>query len=222
MKGIIYGYCRVSSADQNLSRQIAAMKEFGIDERFICCDKKSGKDFDRKEYNKLVGTETTAPMLREGDLLVIYSLDRLGRNYTAIRQQWEYITNVLKADIKVLDMPLLDTRAGKNESNIDKKFISDLVLQILSYVAEKERLNNRNRQEQGIAVMPEKTDINGIKKKYSVKTGKTTGRPPIDFPDNWESVYKAWKDGKVTAVVAMEKLNLKKNSFYNLVKRYEV
>ena len=220
MKSIKYGYCRVSSVDQNLSRQIAEMKKAGIDERYILCDKKSGKDFDRKEYNKLVGTDGTVPLLRDGDTLVIYSLDRLGRNYTAIKEQWDYITNTLKANIEVMDMPLLNTAIG-DDQNIDKKFISDLVLQILSYVAEKERLNNKSRQSQGIAVMPEKKDINGKSKKYSIKTGRATGRPPIDYPNNWESVYKEWKAGNITAVVAMEKLNLKKNSFYNLVKRYE-
>ena len=110
-----------------------------IDERHIRCDKASGKDFNRREWNALIGTKESAPLLREGDLLVVLSLDRLGRNYTEIRQQWEYITTEIGADIKVLDMPLLDT--STSTENLDKRFIADLVLQILSYTAEKERTN---------------------------------------------------------------------------------
>ena len=115
MKNEVWGYARVSTKEQNLARQIEQLKEFGISERNIKCDKISGKTFNRMEYNALVGTETTAPTLREGDLLVIVSLDRLGRNYTEIKEQWNYIINVIGADIVVLDMPLLDTRqSGDN------------------------------------------------------------------------------------------------------------
>ena len=132
-----WGYCRVSSVDQNLDRQKAAMLAEGIDEKHILCDKASGKDFERRTWNLLVGTDTSAPLLRKGDLLVVLSLDRLGRNYTEIRKQWAYITTEIGADIKVLDMPLLDTSTATE--NLDKRFIADLVLQILSYTAEKER-----------------------------------------------------------------------------------
>ena len=134
---MIYGYARVSSKEQNLERQIKELKGAGVEERNILMDKQSGKDFNRKSYNLLVGTDTTAPLLREGDVLTVYSIDRLGRNYTEIMKQWQYITQEIKADIRVLDMPLLDTR--NNGDSLDSRFVADLVLQILSYVAQKER-----------------------------------------------------------------------------------
>ena len=208
----VYGYARVSSREQNLERQIQALREAGVDE--IEFDKQSGKNFDRKAYNKLVGTNESLPVLRRGDLLVIMSIDRLGRNYSEMRDQWDLITKKIGADIKVLDMPLLDT--SNSTDNLDSRFLADLVLQILSYVAEKERENTRKRQRQGIDVMPMKDG-----KRYSSKTGRPTGRPPIEFPDHWEDVYVHWKAGHITAVQAMMDLRLKKNSFYKLVKKYE-
>lgn len=211
----IYAYGRVSSRDQNLDRQIAAFLEFGVKKTHIFCDKQSGKDFNRKYYLSLVGTKDVAPRLREGDLLVIYSIDRLGRNYNEIQEQWSYITNDLKADIKVLDMPLLDTR-GNDESNLDHKFISDLVLQILSYVAQKEREANRTRQKAGYDCMK---IING--KRTSSRTGNPIGRPEIKYPANWVNIYTLWKNKEITAVKAMKKMNLKKNTFYKMVKKYE-
>lgn len=226
-----YGYIRVSAKDQNEDRQLEAMLNAGIDKRNICIDKQSGKDFNRKEYNKLVGTTESAPLLRQGDLLTILSIDRLGRNYTEIMKQWQYITREIGADIRVLDMPLLDTRKGKDENKLDSRFVADLVLQILSYVAEKERENIRHRQEQGIKAMETSCkkvdrvtpDKDGkIKKKYiSRKTGRAVGRPEAEYPAEWETVYRAWKAKEITAVQAMEKLALKKSTFYNLVKRYE-
>lgn len=210
----MYGYARVSTKEQNLSRQLEQLREFGIPERNIRCDKISGKTFNRREYNALVGTEETAPLLREGDLLVIISLDRLGRNYTEIREQWNYIINDIGADIVVLDMPLLDTR--QSNDNLDKRFIADLVLQILSYVAQKELENTRRRQKQGISAMPV---IDG--KKTSTKTGKPVGRPNAEFPDNWKECYEKWRVGELTAVKCMEILNLKRSTFYKLVKIYE-
>lgn len=210
---MIYGYARVSTTEQNLDRQLAQLKELVTDERYIITDKASGKDFNRKGYNSLVGTESSAPALHEGDLLVIVSLDRLGRNYTEIREQWQHITQTLKADIKVLDMPLLDT--SHTNDTLDKRFIADLVLQILSYTAEKERESNKKRQRQGIDVMP---IVDG--KRVSVKTGNPTGRPKAEFPDNWEQIYNDWKDGQITANKAMELLQLKRTTFYKLVKQY--
>ena len=139
----IHGYARVSTKEQNEARQINALKEFGIIERDIYVDKVSGKSFDRPEYQRLLN------VIRKGDLVVILSLDRLGRNYTEVQEQWRYITTELGADIKVLDMPLLDTRTSGD--NIDSRFVSDLVLQILSYVSAKERENIKARQSQGIA-----------------------------------------------------------------------
>lgn len=210
----MYGYARVSSVDQNLTRQIEQLREFGIAERNIRCDKISGKTFNRREYNALVGTKETAPLLRKGDLFVIVSLDRLGRNYTEIREQWNYIINEIGADIIVLDMPLLDTR--QSNDNLDKKFIADLVLQILSYVAQKELENIRRRQKRGMDVMPV---ING--KKTSLKTGRPTGRPNAQYPDNWKKYYEKWRLGELTATKCMEILNMKRSTFYKLVGRYE-
>ena len=142
MKNKIFGYVRVSSKEQNEDRQLIAFKEFGIDERDIYIDKQSGKDFNREQYNVL------KHILRENDVLVIKSIDRLGRNYNMIIDEWKDITKNIKADIVVLDMPLLDTR---NNKDLLGTFISDLILQILSYVAEQERTFIRQRQKEGIA-----------------------------------------------------------------------
>ena len=202
---MVYGYARVSSIDQNLDRQLIQLHEYISDDRYIICDKQSGKDFDRKGYNLLVGTESTAPLLHEGDVLIICSLDRLGHNYTEIRHQWDHIINIIKADIKVLDMPLLDT--SQSSSNLDKRFIADLVLQILSYTAEKERINIKHRQRQGIDA--------------AKAQGKHLGRPKLKYPDNWDTVYYLWKDKAITAASAMEQLHLKRTSFYKLVKQYQ-
>lgn len=209
-----YGYARVSTTDQNLDRQLEQLRQHIADERYIITDKASGKNFDRRGYNSLVGTADTAPLLHEGDLLLITSLDRLGRNYVEIREQWEYITRKLKADIRVLEIPLLDTTA--TDGNLDKRFIADLVLQILSYTAEKERENTRKRQRQGIDVMQV---VDG--KRVSAKTGRPTGRPNAEYPNNWEEVYKQWRADSITANKAMELLDLKRTTFYKLVKQYE-
>ena len=200
-----YYYARVSSKEQNLDRQIEEFIKLGADKKYIFCDKQSGKDFNRKNYNLLVGTNETAPLLREGDLLTIYSIDRLGRDYTQIQDQWKYITQVLKADIRVIDMPLLDTSNGNK--NIDGKFVADLTLQILSYVAQKERENIKARQRQGI----------DIAKKQGIKFG----RPTIPFPSNWDEVYTKWTNKEITARKAMELTSLKPNTFYKLVKEYK-
>lgn len=202
---MVYGYARVSSKEQNLDRQIKELTQAGVDERNILKDKQSGKDFNRPAYNSLVGTSNTTPLLREGDLLIIYSIDRLGRNYTEIQSQWQYITKELKADIKVLDMPLLDTTV--NGKSLDSTFVADLVLQILSYVAQKERENIKTRQKQGIAVAKEQ--------------GKHLGRPKAEYPEHWEQAYSNWKAKEITATQCMKDLGLTRNTFYNLVKRYE-
>ena len=200
-----YYYARVSSKEQNLDRQIEEFVKLGADKKYIFCDKQSGKDFNRKNYNLLVGTDETAPLLREGDLLTIYSIDRLGRDYTQIQDQWKYITQVLKADIRVIDMLLLDTYNENN--NIDGKFVADLTLQIISYVAQKERENIKARQRQGI----------DIAKKQGIKFG----RPTIPFPSNWDEVYTKWTNKEITARKAMELTSLKPNTFYKLVKEYK-
>ena len=204
MTSKVFGYARVSTKEQNEARQIEAFKSEGIDERDIYIDKKSGKDFDREQYKIMLGN------LREGDLLIVASIDRLGRDYNEILEQWRHITMTLKADVKVLDMPLLDTRA--NPQSLDSRFIADLVLQILSYVANKERESILKRQRQGIDVMPV---VDG--KKVSAKTGRATGRPNIQKPDNWNEVYTKWVNKEITAVAAQKVLGLKTNTFYSFV-----
>ncbi len=210
----IYGYARVSTAEQNLDRQLVQLRQYVLDDRYIITDKASGKDFDRRGYNSLVGTDDVAPRLQEGDLLIITSLDRLGRNYSDIKKQWEYITKVIKADIKVIEIPLLDT--ASTDGSLDKLFISDLVLQILSYVSEKERISIRSRQRQGIDAMP---IVDG--KRVSTKTNKPTGRPVIKYPENWAEVYEEWSEYKISASEAMQRLNLKKTTLYKLRYEYE-
>ena len=193
-----FGYCRVSSTDQKEDRQLEAMLELGINERDIFVDKCSGKNFDRPQYQAL------KVQLREGDVLVIKSIDRLGRNYKQICEEWREITREIKANIKVLDMPVLDTT--RTEGLIGE-VISDIVLQLLSYVAEQERAFIKQRQAEGIKLAKEK--------------GKHLGKPPIEYPENWDNVYKVWKSGAITAREAMKQLNLKPTSFYKLAKKYK-
>lgn len=216
---MIYGYARVSTKEQNLDRQIISLREIVPDERNIITDKQSGKTFDRKGYNSLVGTDTTSPMLREGDTLVIVSLDRLGRDYAEIQRQWRHITQTLKVNIRVLDMPVLNT---SSDDRLETKLISDIVLQLLSFVAEKERKSTLERQRQGIEAMPygEELTRDGKPKKVSKKTKKPVGRPQLAFPEEWEQNYLDWKDGKITAKRCMEKLGLKRSTFYKLAKIY--
>ena len=193
-----FGYCRVSSTDQKEDRQLEAMLELGINERDIFVDKCSGKNFDRPQYQAL------KVQLREGDVLVIKSIDRLGRNYKQICEEWREITREIKANIKVLDMPVLDTT--RTEGLIGE-VISDIVLQLLSYVAEQERAFIKQRQAEGLKLAKEK--------------GKRLGKPPIEYPENWDNVYKVWKSGAITAREAMKQLNLKPTSFYKLAKKYK-
>lgn len=192
----IHGYARVSTKEQNEERQINSLKEAGVSERDIYIDKISGKSFDRPEYQRMLNA------VRRGDLIIIPSIDRLGRNYTEIQEQWRYIINELGADIQVLDMPLLDTRTEKD--SIDSRFVADLVLQILSYVAAKERENIRARQAQGIANAKAK--------------GVPIGRPKAIRPENWDEIYQKWVNKEITAVAAMKVLGLKTNTFYKFVK----
>ena len=196
---ITFGYIRVSSKDQNEARQIEKMQELGIDERHIFIDKKSGKDFDREQYKAMV------TMMREGDTLYISSIDRLGRDYKEILEQWRIITKEKNADIVVLDMPLLDTRKDKDLTGV---LISDIVLQLLSYVAEKERANIRARQAEGIAIAKAK--------------GVYKGRKPIEVDkDKFEQIYGEVTRGERTNRYAMQKLGLKPNTYYRLVDAYK-
>jgi DNA invertase Pin-like site-specific DNA recombinase len=209
-----YGYARVSTKDQNPERQLVQLREYIEDERNIIVDKESGKTFDRKGYNLLVGSDNTAPLLRQGDELYICSLDRLGRNYQEVTEQWRHITVELGCDIVVLDMPLLNTKADTD--NIDRQFIAQLVLQILGYVSEKERLAIKERQRQGIECMPV---ING--KRVSSRTNKPTGRPVMKYPEQWETIYGEYKAGEMSAKEAQQVLGMAKSSFYKLLHRFE-
>ncbi|WP_258831244.1 recombinase family protein [Peribacillus frigoritolerans] len=193
-----FGYIRVSSKDQNEGRQLQAMKEKGLDERDIFMDKQSGKHFDRDQYQFL------KRIIRKGDVLYIHSLDRFGRNKEEILQEWNDITKNIQADIVVMDMPLLDTTQFKDSLGT---FIADLVLQILSWMAEEERDRIRKRQREGIDV--------------ALQNGVPFGRPKATVTDEFKHVYKRWKSGEITAVKAREELGVKKTTFYKLVKEYE-
>ena len=201
MESVIWGYARVSSTSQNLDRQLEQLRAYGIEERHIKTEKQSGKDFERPEFLSLVGTDTVAASMRSGDTLVICSLDRLGRNYSEIQRWWQYITKNLGCGIVVLDMPLLCTKDSEN--SLDRSFIADLFLQILSYVAEKERIAIHERQRQGIEV----AKAQGVK----------FGRPKIVKPDGFDEVAVQWKNRQITAVAAMKQLGLTKHSFYRLI-----
>jgi DNA invertase Pin-like site-specific DNA recombinase len=193
-----FGYERVSTKDQNEARQRESLLQMGIDERDIYTDKQSGKNFDRPRYQLL------KEILREGDILYVHSLDRFGRNKEEILNEWRELTKEKGVDIVVLDMPLLDTT--KNKDNLGS-LIADLVLQILSWMAEEEREKIRTRQREGIDI--------------ALKKGVKFGRPKNPIPENFGEVYAEWKNGEITATRAMKQLNIKKNAFYKFVKEYE-
>ena len=195
---MVYGYVRVSAKDQNEDRQIIAMREVGVSEKNIYMDKQSGKDFKRKQYKRLVRK------MKKDDLLYIKSIDRLGRNYEEIIKQWRYLTKEKRIDIIVLDMPLLDTRRGKD---LMGTFLSDIVLQVLSFVAENERSNIRQRQAEGIAA----AKARGVK----------FGRPPKPLPENFHTVYQRWKNGKITVTKAAEECNMPITTFRYKADIYE-
>ena len=198
-ENISFGYVRISSDDQNEARQIVKMRELGIDERHIFIDKKSGKDFSRENYQAMI------TMIREGDTLYVSSIDRLGRNYNEILEQWALITKSKKADIVVLDMPLLDTR---NHKDLTGTLIADIVLQLLSYVAQKERENIRTRQAEGIAI--------------AKAEGKYKGRKPIDVNvEVFRRLYMDVKRKQRTVSSSIKILGIKRSTWYNLVKEYE-
>ena len=197
MERRIYGYARVSSKEQNVERQLKAFEELDINPWDIFIDKQSGKEFDNREQYQILKR-----MLRENDLLVIKSIDRLGRNYNSIIEEWKYITNVIKADIKVIDMQMLDTTIHKD---LLGTFISNLILEVLSYVAEQERTFIKQRQKEGIIVAKNK----GIK----------LGRPKILKPSNFDSIVAKWQNNEMSTKEVLIELNSKTNSFYNLLKR---
>lgn len=193
-----YGYARVSTADQNLSRQIEEFFKFGIPDKRIFRDKKSGKDFERTAYKRLIAK------LRRGDLLVIKSIDRLGRNYRAIIDEWSVITQKIGADILVLDMPLLDTRA-KGDTLVGK-FISDIVLQVLSFVAENERANIRARQAEGIAL--------------AKRAGVKFGRPKKVYPPEFVPLVHRCLEKRLSVEEAADLLHWKRPTFFYHFQKY--
>lgn len=198
MDGKIYGYIRVSSMDQNENRQLLALRKVNVSEKQIYLDKMSGKDFNRPQYKKLLRK------LHSGDLLYILSIDRLGRDYKEIQNQWRILTKEIGVDICVLDMPLLDTRNGKD---LMGTFIADLVLQILSFVAQSERENIRKRQQEGIAA----AKARGVK----------FGRPPIPLPENFYEIHKQWRGKKITLRQAAEACGMPVGTFYGKAKKFE-
>lgn len=192
MAGTIYGYIRVSTRDQNEDRQRLALAALPVPEENIYMDKQSGKDFERPQYRRLVRR------LRRDDLLYVKSIDRLGRNYSEILEQWRMLTKEKGVDIAVLDMPLLDTRRGKD---LMGTFLSDIVLQVLSFVAENERDNIRQRQAEGIAAAKAR--------------GVRFGRPPLPLPDNFHMLHQAWRGQKITLRQAARACGMPTGTFYS-------
>ena len=194
--GNLYGYIRVSTREQNEDRQILALKELSIPEKNLFIDKQSGKDFERPQYRKMVRK------LKKDDLLYIKSIDRLGRNYSEILEQWRVITKEKRADIVVIDMPLLDTR--QTGRDLTGTFVADLVLQILSYVAQTERENIRQRQMEGIAAARQR--------------GVQFGRPRIPVPEGFEGAKEKWQNGQITSRAAARQLGISQDTFLRWVR----
>ena len=190
-----YGYIRVSAKDQNTDRQFAALEAYEIPEKNLFVDKQSGKDFNRPAYHRLVRR------IKPGDLLIVKSIDRLGRNYDEIIRQWQILTKEKGCDVQVVDMPLLDTTKSKD---ILGTFIADLVLQILSYCAHTERENIRQRQAEGIAAAKAK--------------GIHFGRPQLPIPEDFEDEVKLWRNKQVSQREALEHLNMERSRFYRVIK----
>lgn len=195
--GKIYGYARVSTKEQNEDRQLIALREMGVSDKDVYVDKESGKDFNRTYYKRLIRK------LKAGDVLFIKSIDRLGRNYEDIIEQWKIITKDKKADIVVIDMPLLDTRRGKD---LMGTFLSDIVLALLSYVSENERNNIRQRQTEGIAAAKAR--------------GVRFGPAPMPLPDNFHEVYQKWKHKKLSVTEAAKLCGMARSTFYKKAKQY--
>ncbi len=193
----IYGYARVTSISQNEDRQVFALQQAMVEEKYIYIDKQSGKDFERNNYKQLLSK------IKSGDLLYIVSIDRLGRNYEEIQKQWHMLTKEKGIDICVLDMPLLDTRNGKD---LMGTFIADLVLQILSFVAQNERENIRKRQAEGIAAAKER----GVK----------FGRPEKIPPASVKELIKEWEENELSRLEILEKYNMSEATFYRRLREY--
>ena len=196
---MVYGYIRVSTREQNEDRQRIALRRAGVPDKNIYMDKQSGKDFDRPRYKVMVRR------LRRDDLLYIKSIDRLGRDYEEVLEQWRYLTKEKNVDIVVLDMPLLDTRRGRD---LMGAFLADIVLQVLSFVAENERANIRQRQAEGIAAAKAR--------------GVHFGRDALPLPDNFYEVYGEWKAKRMTIQQAAEACGLPRSTFYDKVQKHEM
>lgn len=194
-----YGYIRVSTQDQNEDRQLIAMQEKLVPKGNLFIDKQSGKDFDRPQYKKMIRK------IQNGDLLYVLSIDRLGRNYEEIQKQWRILTKDIGADICVIDMPLLDTRNGKD---LMGTFIADLVLQILSFCSENERVNIKKRQAEGIAAARAR--------------GVHLGRPVKEAPEDFPAIVKAWEKGEITLKEALKRSNMGQTSFYRRRREYNL
>lgn len=194
-----YGYVRVSTREQNEARQLDALAPYEIPQKNLFVEKKSGKDFDRPVYKRLM------KRLRPGDLLIVKSIDRLGRDYDEILEEWRHITKEIGADVLILDMPLLDTRT--KDRDLTGTFIADLVLQILSYVAQTERENIRQRQMEGIAA--------------AKRQGVRFGRPALPLPDNFDEIHKAWRGKKLTLKQAAKECGMPEGTFYSKAIRLE-
>ncbi len=194
----LYGYVRVSSRDQNEERQLRALYETGVRQKNIFVDKQSGSDFERPQYQRLIKS------IKPNDVLYIKSIDRLGRNYQEILEQWRFLVREKRADIVVMDMPLLDTRHGKD---LMGTFLSDIVLQILSFVAENERMNIRQRQAEGIAAAKAK--------------GVRFGRPPLPLPKNFHEIHASWRERKITLKEAAQACGMPVGTFYGKARKYE-
>ena len=195
----IYGYVRVSSTDQNEDRQMIALRQAGVEDKYIFMDKQSGKDFERPQYKKMV------KKLRQGDLLYVLSIDRLGRNYDEIQHQWRVLTKEIGIDICVIDMPLLDTRRSRD---LLGTFVADLVLQVLSFAAHNERDNIRKRQAEGIAAAKAR--------------GVRFGRPEIMPPDSFGEIVAAWEKKKITFAEAIHQCDMSAATFYRRLREYRL
>ena len=197
MEGRVYGYIRVSTRDQHIERQLISLLEAGVDRENIYVDRQSGKDFRRPSYKKMMRK------IGEGDLLIVKSIDRLGRNYQEIMEQWQFITREKKSDIRIQDMPLLDTTKTKDLLGM---FIGDVVLQILSFVAENERNNIRQRQAEGIAAAKAR--------------GVRFGKPLIPVPDNFPELYRKWENGEITIREFATRCSMGRSTLYERIKEY--
>ena len=212
LMGKSVGYARVSSREQNLARQVEALRQY-VSEDMIVTDKASGKDFDRAGYQSL---KVGIGKLVSGDTLYIKSLDRLGRNKEQAKKELQYFTDI-GVRVKVLDLPTTMADISEGQEWI-LSMINNILIEVLTSISENERQTIKQRQAEGIAVMP---IDKATGKRKSSRTGRVVGRPEITYPENWSEVYTEWRQGKMTAVRAMELLKLKKSSFYKLVKRYE-